>query len=158
RASQPSPVPARASASSVPSPIVSGSATPSSRTCSPVCARSSRSPTREASENRTSARGNSARSLISLLLGVTPSTASGPWVSSSPTMTKAIGAVMSNLFQPRRQRAPAEYQRCHDGQVGGGHARLSAGRRSLDHGLPPDLLRVLAAELDGLVNPDDRRR
>src|ERR1700749_4639617 len=86
----------RANASSAPRPIVTGSAAPSSRRYRPESARSSCSQTREASENRTRARVNSARVLISSLLGVTPRTASGPWVSSSPASTNVIGAGTSN--------------------------------------------------------------
>ena len=51
---------------------------------------------REASENSTSTRVTSASPLTSSGAGVTLSTASGPWVSSTPARTKMIGPVTSN--------------------------------------------------------------
>jgi hypothetical protein len=78
-----------------PGPIVSGSPIPGSRRHSPRSARRWCRPTREASENSTRASVASASTLTCSGLGVTPSGASGPCVSSMPAVVKTIGAVMS---------------------------------------------------------------
>ena len=87
----------------------------SSRSCSP---------TREAPENSTSTRVTSASALTSSGAGVTLSTHSGPWVSSTPARTKMIGGQIEPR-QPRRQGSPREYQRRHDRQIRLAH-RLAA--------------------------------
>ena len=95
RASQMSLTPGRMNASSVPRPMASGRPMPSSRRHSPRSARNWCSPTRDASENSTSASVASARTFTTSLPGVIPSGASGPWVSSTPATVNTIGAVMS---------------------------------------------------------------
>ena len=75
--------------------MVSGRPIPSSRTHKAASARRSRSLTRDASENSTSTRVISASAFTSSREGSNPSTASGPWVSTSPASTKTIGAVTS---------------------------------------------------------------
>jgi hypothetical protein len=108
--------------------------------------------TRDASENKTKARVNSASSLISSLLGWMPRNASGPWVSNSPATTKVIGAVTSNrssladsVLQPKS--AP------HNGQVENAHNLTRRAGRLLSEGGDEDRLDGVEAVL-GLVKHD----
>ena len=77
RASQMLMPPNRASASSVPRPIVSGRPIPSSRRQRPSSARRSRSPTRDASENSTSTSVTSARTFTASCEGAYPALPAG---------------------------------------------------------------------------------
>ena len=81
-------------AAAVPKPMVRGRPMASRRTGRPRSRRSSWMLTREASVNSTRASVTSASDLIVSEWGLKWMRASGPWVTTSPMTTKAMGALM----------------------------------------------------------------